>query len=73
MTSFHATRLDRLERSRRPARQRHTFIPLGIAHTDSESFWLAAERQRLGLSDQDELIAFTWGPVQDPASVGIVQ
>ena len=56
----HDTRLDRLERRRTPPRRAHTFIPLGIAHTAAEVEWLAVERDRLGLGERDDLLAFSW-------------
>lgn len=43
-----------------------TFVPLGVAQTEAEGPWPAAERQRLRLSENDELIAFAWGTVQEP-------
>ena len=58
----HDTRLDRLERRRAQPRQSHTFVPLGIAHTDGQDAWLLAERHRLGLTDQDQMLAFMWMP-----------
>ena len=63
----HSNRLERLEQRRRPARRRAvTFVPVGIAGTEEEAAWLAAERAQRGLTEQDELIAFRWREVQEP-------
>ena len=56
----HDTRLDRLERRQAPLRRAHTFNNVRIAHTDAEVKWLAVERDRLGLRENDELLAFSW-------------
>ena len=62
MTGSHDTRLTRLEQGQSPRRTVHLFLPLGIAHTDAEPGWIKGERQRLGATDQDEFLVFSWMP-----------
>ena len=57
-------RLARLEATRQPARDAVTFLPIGVAGTEAEAAFLAAERARLGLGPADRLMCFRWGEVQ---------
>lgn len=58
-------RLARLEATRQPVRQTAiTFVPIGIAGTDAEASYLAAERVRLGIEPRDRLLSFSWGEAQ---------
>ena len=63
MTNSHDARLTRLEQQRSPHRTLYTVVPLGIAHTDAAPGWIERERQRRGVTDQDELLMFYWGEV----------
>ena len=60
MTGSHDTRLTRLEQGQSPRRTVHLFLPLGIAHTDAAPGWIEDERQRLGVTERDELLVFSW-------------
>ena len=54
-------RLARFEAARHPARQAITFLPIGIAGTEAEASYLAAERVRLGTAPHDRFLTFSWG------------
>ena len=57
-------RIARLEAARCPTRDAITFLPIGVAGTEAEAPFLAAERARLGVGPHDRLLAFTWGEAQ---------